>query len=190
MSLSLQGKLLISMPALTEPTFASSVIYVCAHSNQGAMGFIINKAIQGMTFLDVADQVELSKASDVTLQSLANRPVLMGGPVDQKRGFVLHSTDYVTANSLKVSRQISVTSTLDVLQDLAMGRGPARHALALGYAGWSPGQLENELKHNGWLHSDANMDFIFQSDLGGMHGQALRNMGVDPAFLSAEAGHA
>jgi putative transcriptional regulator len=190
MSLSLQGKLLIAMPTLTESTFASSVIYMCAHSDQGAMGFIINKALSGMNFLDLADQVELIKASEDTLQALAGKPVLMGGPVDQQRGFVLHSTDYESANSLKVTRHIAVTSTLDVLQDLAFGRGPNLFSLALGYSSWSPGQLENEIKHNGWLHADTNSDFVFHSDLETMHERGLRSIGIDPAFLSAEAGHA
>jgi putative transcriptional regulator len=190
MSHSLQGKLLIAMPALSEPTFAASVIYLCAHSDQGAMGFIINKPLQGTTFLDLADQINLAKAKEETVQDLALRPVLMGGPVEQQRGFVLHSSDYENANSLKVTRHVAVTSTLDILQDLAMGQGPQRFALALGYSGWSPGQLENEIKHNGWLHADANSDFIFHSDLSGMHGRALKYIGVDPAFLSSEAGHA
>ena len=118
-------------------------------------------------------------------------PVHLGGPVEQQRGFVLHSSEYkVGEGSIKVNRDFSLTATVDVLQDMALGKGPRRSLLALGYSGWSPGQLENEIKHNGWLHCDATHDLVFSADTSNTYQRAMSSLGIDPAMLSTSAGHA
>jgi putative transcriptional regulator len=189
MDTDLQGKLLIAMPSLTEPTFAQSVIVMCAHSSEGAMGLIINKPMVGMSFLDLADQLETSSLAAESVEALSQVPILMGGPVDQQRGFVVHSGDYEGEHTLRVHDGLSVTSTRDILQSLAVGRGPRRYLLTLGYSGWLPGQLENEILHNGWLHCDLDLDLLFSEDHGAKHTRALASLGVNPAMLSASAGH-
>jgi putative transcriptional regulator len=190
MDSALQGKLLIAMPSLTDGMFSGSVIVMCAHSAEGAMGLIINKSVPGMSFLDLADQINMGEVSQARAEALSQLPVLMGGPVDQQRGFVLHSPDYQGAHTLKVNDALAVTSTLDILQSLALGQGPGRYLLALGYSGWSPGQLESEILRNGWLHSDIDIDLIFSGDHAAMYARALHILGVDPANLSTMAGHA
>jgi putative transcriptional regulator len=191
MTLSLKGKLLIAMPGLTESTFAGSVIFLCAHSPEGAMGLIINKPMAGASFMELAERLDMTKTTEVIAQRLRETPILMGGPVEQHRGFVLHSTDYVGGEtSLEVSDDFKLTATVDVLQDMAEGKGPRQSLIALGYAGWSPGQLENELMHNGWLHGDADADLLFTPDWPQKHTRALQRMGIDPRMLSSSAGHA
>lgn len=190
MDTSLQGKLLIAMPSLAEPVFAGSVITLCAHSEEGAMGLIVNKPLAGMSFLDLADQIDLTRLPPERAEKLSQVPVFMGGPVEQQRGFVLHSPDFKGEHTLAINPQIAVTSTLDILQHLADGTGPSRFLLALGYSGWSPGQLENEILHNGWLHCDYGQDLVFSAESSGKHARALETIGVDPSMLSAAAGHA
>lgn len=189
MDMSLQSKLLIAMPSLAEPVFSSSVIVLCAHSSEGAMGLIVNKPLSGMSFLDLADQVDMSKLSAEKAEMLSQTPVYMGGPVDQQRGFVLHSPDFEGEHTLQINGEICVTSTLDILQHLAEGNGPRQFLLTLGYSGWSPGQLENEILHNGWLHGDFDQDLVFSKDFAGKHARAMQTIGVDPSKLSAAAGH-
>ncbi len=186
----LQGKLLIAMPSLSEPVFSASVIVLCAHSAEGAMGVIVNKPLAGMSFLDLADQIDLSKLPQERAEKLSQVPVYMGGPVEQQRGFVLHSPDYTGEHTLQINSQVSVTSTLDILQHLADGKGPKRFLLALGYSGWSPGQLENEILHNGWLHCDFGKELVFSNDFAAKHTRAMETLGIDPSKLSAAAGHA
>jgi putative transcriptional regulator len=191
MTLSLKGKLLIAMPCMTEATFAGSVIFLCAHSPEGAMGLIINKPMAGASFMELAERLDLSKTSDSIAQRLSETPILMGGPVEQHRGFVLHSADYSGGDtSLDVTEEFKLTATVDVLQDMAEGKGPLQSLIALGYAGWSPGQLENEILHNGWLHWDADADAIFSPDWPNKHTRVLNRMGIDPRMLSSDAGHA
>jgi putative transcriptional regulator len=191
MDMNLTGKLLIAMPSLLESTFAQSVIFLCAHSSEGAMGLIINKPMPGMNFMEMADRLDLSKTPARIAEKLMQMPVLMGGPVEQQRGFVLHSTDYPGGDgSLKVSDDFALTATTDVLNDMARGRGPKRCLLALGYAGWSPGQLENEILHNGWLHADAVPELVFSEIHDAKLNTALKLLGIDPRMLSASAGHA
>lgn len=186
----LEGKLLLAMPTLVEPTFAQSVVFLCAHSAEGAMGIIVNKPMPGMSFLDLADRVDYSRTPGWLREILAQSPVLMGGPVEQQRGFVLHSTDYSTEEgSLKVSDSFALTATVNILEDIASGKGPQQQLLALGYAGWAPGQLESEIMHNGWLHCDAEPSLVFSPDHSAKYTQALKHMGVDPRMLSTEAGH-
>ena len=149
----LDGQLLIAMPGMSDPRFDRSVIYMCAHSEQGAMGIIINKTTPMMSFGELLSQLDLT--GDEPLEppdALMQMPVLFGGPVEQGRGFVLHTSDYFTADSsLPVAENIALTATVDILRAMARGEGPEHAVLALGYSGWAPGQLENEIQHNGWL---------------------------------------
>ena len=186
----LQGKMLIAMPGLVETTFAGSVVYLCAHSAEGAMGLIINKPMADMNFMELAGRIDLAKTPPEIAESLSQMPVHLGGPVEQQRGFVLHSGEYDGGDgSVRVNRDFALTATIDILQDMARGKGPSRALLALGYSGWSPGQLESEIKHNGWLHCEASSRIIFANDAGAKYKLALKQLGVDPAMLSSTAGH-
>lgn len=187
---SLEGKLLIAMPSIRDSNFERSVVFLCAHSNQGAMGFVINKPAPLTVFSDLIEKTELIDTLDGVPEDVLRLPVRLGGPVETFRGFVLHSPDYPTdETSLKVGHGYVVSASLDVLRDIAKGHGPQQRMIALGYAGWSAGQLEHEILHNGWLHCDADSDIVFAGDLGLKHTQALAKLGVDPRMLSSEAGH-
>jgi putative transcriptional regulator len=187
---SLKGKLLISMPGMTDTTFNESVVFLCAHSAEGAMGIIINKPMPGLNFMELADHVDMGRTTQDVMQRLEQTPILMGGPVEQHRGFVLHSQDYAQDDgSLDVNADFKLTATIDILQDMALDRGPLQRVIALGYSGWSPGQLENEMLHNGWLHCDADADLVFSPDWPSKHRRALGKLGIDPRMLSATAGH-
>ncbi len=186
----LEGKLLIAMPSIRDPNFERSVVFLCAHTEQGAMGFVINKPAPLTVFSDLLEKTELAKRLEDVPEEVLRIPVRLGGPVETFRGFVLHTTDYpADETSLKVGQSYVVSATLDVLRDIANGKGPEQRLVALGYAGWSPGQLENEIMHNGWLHCDADADILFAHDLERKHAQALAKLGVDPRMLSSEAGH-
>ncbi len=190
MSHFLQGKILIAMPGLLESTFAGSVVYLCAHTAEGAMGLIINKPMADMNFMELAGRIDLSQTPAELAEVLSQMPVHLGGPVEQQRGFVLHSGDYDGGDgSVRVNRDFALTATVDILQDMAMGKGPRRSLLALGYAGWAPGQLENEIKHNGWLHCDASAKLVFAAEAVAKYRLALDQLGIDPAMLSSSAGH-
>ena len=189
----LDGQLLIAMPGMGDTRFERSVIYLCAHSEQGAMGIIINKAAPMMRFGDLITQLDLHAGEDSIEppDELLEMPVLFGGPVEQGRGFVLHTSDYFTADSsLPVAENIALTATIDILRAMAKGQGPQRAVLALGYAGWAPGQLENEIQHNGWLTCAADEDLLFSLDFDARYAAALRKLNIDPAMLSSDAGHA
>ena len=187
---SLKGKLLISMPGMTDTTFHESLVFLCAHGTEGAMGLIINKPMAGLNFLELADRLDMRKTTQDVMQQLEQTEILMGGPVEQHRGFVLHSDEYIQKDgSLVVSPGFNLTATLDILQDMARGKGPLKSVMALGYSGWSPWQLENEMLHNGWLHCDADADLVFSPDWPSKHRRALGKLGVDPRMLSATAGH-
>jgi len=180
------GKFLIAMPAMSDPRFAGSVIYICAHADDGAMGLIVNKPTPELRFAKLLEQLEIPKSGDVR-----DIRVHFGGPVENARGFVLHSDDYRSeTGTMDVDDGIAMTATLDVLEDLAAGNGPASSMLALGYAGWGPGQLETEILQNGWLTADADRDIIFGRANEHKWTAALKGMGVDPMLLSATAGHA
>jgi putative transcriptional regulator len=190
MHTSLKGKLLISMSTIMDTMFHESVVLLCEHSADGAMGLIINKPMMGVNFMELADRLDLTGMQDDTRDRLENTPVLTGGPVDQHRGFVLHGPDYPLSDlSLRISEAFSLTATLDVLQDMAAGKGPSQRVMFLGYAGWSPGQLENEILRNSWLHCDADAELVFAPDWPQKHRKALAKLGVDPRLLSSEAGH-
>lgn len=189
---SLEGQLLIAMPGMTDGNFARSIVYLCAHSAQGAMGIVVNKAAGNLSFRQLLLQLDViaDEAPPLPEQAQAIK-VHKGGPVETSRGFLLHSSDYFLSNStLVVNEDVSLTATLEVLRAIAEGRGPERALLALGYAGWAAGQLESEIQANGWLHCQATPELIFDADVDLRYMQALGLLGINPALLSAEAGHA
>ena len=189
----LDGQMLIAMPAMSDERFARAVIYVCAHSTEGAMGIIVNQPAQNIKFPDLLVQLEVIPAAErIQLPGRAEDvKVLKGGPVETGRGFVLHSADFFIENStLPIDEGICLTATLDILKAIARGKGPASAILALGYAGWAPGQLEQEIQQNGWLHCTADPELIFGQDTDMKYEKALRKIGIDLGMLSSEAGHA
>jgi putative transcriptional regulator len=189
----LDGQILIAMPGMGDPRFDRSLIFLCAHSENGAMGIMINKTAPMMFFSDLIDQLKIVPNGNVKniSASVLDMPILFGGPVEQFRGFVLHSTDYFTKNtSLPINDGVALTATVEILQAIAHGEGPTKVSLALGYSGWVAGQLENELQHNGWLYCDADEDLLFGGDNNGKYMRALRKIGVDPLMLSSDTGHA
>jgi putative transcriptional regulator len=189
----LDGQMLIAMPSMGDERFTRSVIYVCAHSTEGAMGIVVNQPAANVSFPDLLVQLEVIPTSElIQLRSRTGGvQVLKGGPVDTQRGFVLHSSDFFIENStLPIDEGICLTATLDILKAIARGSGPRSAILALGYAGWAPGQLENEIQHNGWLHCAADPNLIFGSDTSVKYDMALKKIGIDLGMLSSEAGHA
>ena len=189
----LDGQMLIAMPTMRDERFARSLIYVCAHSSEGAMGIVVNQPAPNIRFSELLVQLEVIPAADlIQLPRKAGAvKVLKGGPVETGRGFVLHSSDFYIENStLPIDDGICLTATLDILKAIARGKGPQSAVLALGYAGWAPGQLESEIQENGWLHCSADPELIFGPDIDGKYGRALRKIGIDPGKLSSEAGHA
>ena len=186
--------MLIAMPDMRDERFAESVIYVCAHSNEGAMGIIVNKPAPDVDLPRSAGEAQGHSRGGAHPASGRARgvvTVLKGGPVETQRGFVLHSADYFMENStLPIDDGVCLTATLDVLKAIAPGDGPAKAVLALGYAGWAAGQLENEMRDNGWLHCGADTELIFGTDIGDKYEKALSKIGVDLGMLSSEAGHA
>jgi putative transcriptional regulator len=180
----LNGQLLIAMPGMPDPRFGRTVLYVCAHSADGAMGLIVNRAFAEVRFADLMTQLGIQGGY------APDRPVHFGGPVDSSRGFVLHSLDFQAEKTLVVDDQIALTATRDILQAIVAGGGPHRAIFALGYAEWSPGQLDSEIQANDWLTAPADQDLIFDPDLDGKWGRAIGRLGIDPAMLSGSAGHA
>lgn len=182
----LEGKLLIAMPGMPDPRFEKSVIFMCAHSAKGAMGLIVNKPIDGLTFPDLMDKFNIRVTADLGLA-----PVLFGGPVQLGRGFVLHSSDYASSDAtLPITSEISLTATTDILVAISEGRGPSKSMLALGYAGWGDGQIEDEILSNGWIHCDADPSLIFGSHHDTKWETAIKKLGAAVSGLSAEAGRA
>ena len=173
------------MPQMSDPRFVRSVIYLCAHSAEGAMGLVVNRLIDSLTFSSLLAQLGL-EADAVT----TDLPIHFGGPVEASRGFVLHSADYVQESTLMIDDQIALTATVDVLRAIATGSGPARRVLALGYAGWAPGQLDAEIQANGWLLVPPDMELVFGLDNEAKWERALAKLGIDLSLLSSEAGHA
>jgi len=189
----LDGQMLIAMPAMGDERFSRSLIYICAHSSEGAMGIVVNRPAPNINFPDLLVKLNVIPAAD--LIQLPNRAevvkVMRGGPVETERGFVLHSSDFFIENStLPIDDGICLTATIDILKAIARGTGPASAILALGYAGWAPGQLENEIQGNGWLHCTADPELVFGSDIDGKYERALKKIGIDLGMLSSEAGHA
>jgi putative transcriptional regulator len=189
----LDGQMLIAMPSMRDDRFARTVIYVCAHSSEGAMGIVVNQPAPNINFPDLLVQLEVIPATDlIELPQRAEAvKVLKGGPVETGRGFVLHSADFFIENStLPIDDGICLTATLDILKAIARGDGPSSAILALGYAGWGAGQLETEIQDNGWLHCSADSELIFGTDTENKYEKALRKIGIDLGMLSSEAGHA
>jgi putative transcriptional regulator len=189
----LDGQMLIAMPVMDDERFQRTVIYMCAHSAEGAMGIIVNRPAGSIDFPGLLMQLEIIKKGErIALPKSAEAmKVLRGGPVEPGRGFVLHSSDFFIKDStLEIDQGVSLTATLDILKAIATGAGPSRALLALGYAGWRPGQLENEIQHNGWLHCPADSDLVFDKDVDSKYERALKKIGIDLAMLSNEAGHA
>ncbi|MEM9969972.1 MAG: YqgE/AlgH family protein [Pseudomonadota bacterium] len=182
----LQGKMLIAMPGMGDPRFDKSVIFMCAHSDDGALGLIVNKPTPELKFSALLQQLGIEVGNPKR-----DIQVHFGGPVDNGRGFVLHSGDYASVEAtLRVSDNFGMTATLDVLEAIAQGGGPSNALLALGYAGWGPGQLEAEILQNGWLTCDASPDIVFGDDADAKWTAALATLGVDALMLSSEAGRA
>jgi len=189
----LEGQLLVAMPRMSDKRFARSVIYLCAHSEEGAMGLIINQRASHITAPDLLERLGITARSDndeVASEILA-LPIQVGGPVETGRGFVLHSADYFAQDStLTIETGICLTATIDILKAIAQGKGPNRALLALGYAGWSPGQLESEIQSNGWLSVPADADLVFANDLESKYTRAMGKIGVNLSHLVGDAGHA
>jgi len=189
----LDGQLLIAMPVMSDPRFARSVIYVCAHSEDGAMGLVINQRASHISFPDLLERLGIvpSKPTEELSDDVHSVSIHVGGPVETSRGFVLHSSDYFANDStLPIEDGVCLTATIDILKAIAAGHGPNRAILALGYAGWSPGQLESEIQANGWLNCPADLDLIFDPHVETKYTRALAKIGIDPSHLVNDAGHA
>ncbi|HYF07611.1 MAG TPA: YqgE/AlgH family protein [Acetobacteraceae bacterium] len=184
-ALSLSGQILIAMPSMQDPNFAQSVICLCAHSAEGAMGLVLNRRVDGLTFDALLAQLKIEPAPPARRIRL-----IAGGPVDAGRGFVLHSTDWIIEGSLRITDDVALTASVDILKALAEGGGPRQGILALGYAGWAPGQLEEEIQRNAWLNVPADEALVFGEDVDHKWRQALAKLKVDPLLLSGAAGHA
>lgn len=182
----LEGKLLIALPGMSDPRFEKSVIFMCAHSSEGAMGLIINKPIEGLGFHDLVKNLDIRVTSNAP-----DSPILFGGPVETGRGFVLHSSEYESESfTMPVTEDVSLTATLDILRAMAEGRGPEHAVFTLGYAGWGPGQIEDEIRLNGWVHCDPDSKLVFETDMDSKWSAALRKLGIDLSVLSTNAGRA
>ena len=179
------GQLLVAMPGMRDPRFHKTVIYMCAHNADGAMGLVVNRALESLTFPDMLEQlgIDVSGAGE-------RINVHFGGPVESGRGFVLHSQDYCQEATMVVDQDLALTATVDILKAIAFGTGPRQILLALGYAGWGPGQLDTEIISNGWLSVDADNELVFGPNLDEKWEQAMGKIGIDPRMLSGEAGHA
>jgi putative transcriptional regulator len=179
------GQLLVAMPQMQDPRFAKSVIYLCAHTPEGAMGLVLNKLVDSITFPDLLEQLSIEPAI-----SGDEIRVHFGGPVESGRGFVLHTADYQREGTLPINSGIALTATVDILRDMARGAGPRQTLLALGYAGWGPGQLDAEIQANGWLQVPADEQLVFGENLEGKWELAMAKLGIDFGRLSSDAGHA
>jgi putative transcriptional regulator len=181
---SLTGQLLIAMPKMEDPRFMRSVVFICAHNPEGAMGLVVNKVVAQPSIEEVLGQLGISG------EGFAGAPVHFGGPVEAGRGFVLHSADYTEEATLVVDNHIGLTATLDILRAIGRGQGPRRRMLALGYSGWGPGQLDAEIRANGWLHVAADDELVFDDGAEDKWRRAIAKLGADPSALSGDAGHA
>jgi putative transcriptional regulator len=182
----LTGKLLIAMPGMGDPRFAHAVIYVCAHSDEGTMGLVVNKPTGDLSLRDLLEQLAIKPTPETR-----DIQVHFGGPVEHGRGFVLHDYGYHSSiSTLDVNEEFAMTATLDILEDLAEGRGPGKALMALGYAGWGPGQIEAEIAENGWLTCEADHGLVFQTNDSDKWEASLKKLGISALALSADAGHA
>jgi putative transcriptional regulator len=183
----LTGQLLLAMPSMRDPRFARSVIYMCAHGADGAVGLVVNRLIGALPCSDLLEQlgIDYDPGSSIALPN-----VHFGGPVETERGFVLHTSDYMTDDSMPIDGSMALTATVDIVRDIAEGNGPRDLVLALGYAGWGPGQLDGEIHENAWLSVDSDRDLIFDKDIETKWDRAMAKIGVDAALLSTQSGRA
>lgn len=181
----LTGNLLIAMPGMPDPRFQRTVIYICAHNAEGAMGLVINRLFGSISFNDLLEQLDIHPT-----KLIGDQRVHYGGPVESGRGLVLHSADFVREGTMMVDDDVALTATIDILRAIADGRGPRRSLLALGYAGWGPGQLDAEMQANGWLTAESDESLLFDRDLDTKWERAIAKIGVSLSMLSGEAGHA
>ncbi len=183
--LPLTGQLLIAMPQMQDSRFQHAVIFICGHDENGAMGLVINKLVEDITLVDLMSQLELELP-----KKEYDRVIHFGGPVEVGRGFVLHTDDYLHESSVKIGEGFALTATLEILVDISRGKGPRKTIVALGYAGWGAGQLENELQKNTWLQVESDTDLVFSEDLNHCWYNSLAKIGIDPDLLSIDPGHA
>ena len=181
----LTGQFLVAMPGMLDPRFTRAVIYLCSHGPSGAMGLVVNRLFGEADFPMLLEQLNIESSFNTPEIS-----VQFGGPVEMGRGFVLHSSDYMHEGTTRIDDSVSVTATVEIIQDIANGKGPERVLLALGYAGWGEGQLEDELKNNGWLTVAADEDILFDGNLDSKWDRAMTKIGISPAMLSDTQGHA
>jgi len=181
----LEGQLLVATPSIGDDRFARTVIYMCAHDREHALGLVINRKLGSITFPQLLSQLEIKVAKPVR-----DIVVHSGGPVEDGRGFVLHSADYVQESTLIISETVALTATVDILKAIALGQGPSHSLLAIGCAGWGAGQLEHEIQMNGWLHTEADDELIFNTELSQKWSRAMSKIGVDVSMLSSDVGHA
>ena len=179
------GQLLIAMPGMRDERFAKSVIYMCAHTEEGAMGLVLNQRLDSLTFAELISQLELDE-KDISMKV----PVHFGGPVESGRGFVLHTSDYQQDATLEVLNGVALTASVEILRAIAQGKGPQKSLLALGYAGWGPGQLDMEIRANGWLQVPSDSEIIFDIEPDTKWDRAIQRLGIDPRMLSDDVGHA
>jgi putative transcriptional regulator len=182
---SLTGQVLIAMPQMGDARFAHSVIFICAHTNEGAMGIVVNSPLEAPSFSDLLKQLKVDPVPPAR-----NIRLCRGGPVENARGFVLHTADWTGDGSLRVDEGLALTASLDILKAIATGGGPQQGLLALGYAGWGPGQLDHEIQQNAWLSAPADLSIIFDGEHGTKWRRALAKLKIDPLLLSDVAGHA
>ncbi len=182
----LLGKLLVALPGMPDVRFEKSVIFMCAHSEEGAMGLIVNKPFEGLSFRELVERLDVRVSANAR-----DAPILFGGPVGTGQGFVLHTSEFGNGEAtMQITSEISLTATIDILRAIAEGRGPEKALFALGYAGWGPGQIEAELSQNGWIHCDAKKAILFDLECDDKWRAALATLGADISGLSAEAGRA
>jgi putative transcriptional regulator len=181
----LTGQLLIAMPTMPDPRFSRSVIYICSHGPNGAMGLIVNRLYGEVNFRSLLEQLNVKVPADTP-----DLPVHYGGPVESGRGFVLHSTDYLREGTMRIDDSVALSATVEVLQALASGTGPERALMTLGYTGWGAGQLDAEMQANGWLTAPADDNLLFDAEIETKWERALAKIGISASMLSVEAGHA
>jgi len=185
--LNLANHFLIAMPSMQDPVFGGTVVYVCEHNENGVLGVVINKPTD-MTMQVLFERIDLK--IDDRLDGHVDQPIMFGGPVQDDRGFVLHTPGQRYSSSLTVTSDVAFTTSIDVLEAVAAGDGPPRMLVSIGYSGWSPGQLEDEIGRNGWLTVGADPDILFNLPIGERYTAAMRLLGIDPLMLTSEAGHA
>jgi putative transcriptional regulator len=187
----LNGQLLLAMPGITNPRFESTVIYVCTHTEEGAMGLVINKQCENINFPDLLTQLNIDQSKNNKNKVELSKILLHeGGPVESGRGFILHSADYVQESTLIISETMALTATIDILTSIAIGDGPQDYLIALGFSGWGRGQLENEIRNNSWLSIEADEELVFRTDIDLKMPRAMAKLGVDLSLLSSQYGRA